>query len=286
MAGEFIRLDGYQLPILDGSVKCVESEIGPLDRAEDSQLRDSVRSRPRVWTCLTPLKLNATIYAIKNYVRGRGHHVAFDTSYNSDGGVGPNSGYTGCSLGTITPTPKFGTRRLAITSSNSMAFTVACPEGDTWTIMFWHQVVATGAWAHHAITKDGAGTTVKYIAGAAGATLANYTVVVTGTSGLFTIIGKNAAGTNFDAWYDDLVILPWAASAAQVAAWAANTVAFSPLPRLNLQGCVLSDASINRQVVVRGTIGATSSGQGSIAGTYYTNLEAVELNFTEVAPFR
>ena len=287
MSGEFLRIDGFEIPVLAGSVRVEESELGSIDRAEDGQLRDFVRSRPRVWSCAMPFLTWVKADAIQHYVRGRGHHVPFDTSYASDGGVGPNSGYAGCSLGTAAPAPKFGTRRLAITSAAAgMTFTVACPLGDQWTLMFWLYTAATATWKHYAVTKDGAGATVKYVDGVAGATLANYSVTVTGTSGAFNIQGKDNAGTNNLVHYDDLVILPWAASASMVAAWAAQTVAFSPLPRLNLQGALLSDASHNRQVTVRGTVGSITTVDAHVGSTFYTNLQAVELSFTEVAPSR
>lgn len=287
MANEFVRLDGYELPILAGSVRIEESEIGTIDRAADAQLRDFIIARPRVWSCAMPFLPWITTDAIQNMVRGRGHHIPFDTSYASDGGVGPNSGYTGCSLGTAAPAPKFGTRRLAITSASAgMTFTVACPLGDQWTLMFWLYTAASAAWHHYAVTKDGTGTTVKYVDGVAGATLANYSVTITGTSGAFNIQGKDNAGTNNTVQYDDMVILPWAASAAMIAAWAAQTVAFSPLPRLNLQGCLLSDANVNRQVTVRGSIGGISTTSAQYGASWYSNLQTVELRFTEVAPTR
>jgi hypothetical protein len=287
MANEFLRIDGFDIPVLAGSGRVEESEVGSIDRAEDGQLRDFIRVRPRVWRVNVPFTTWAKSDALQNLVRGRGHHIPFDTSYASDGGVGPNSGYAGCSLSTSAPSPKFGTRRLAITSAAAgMTFTVACPLGDQWTLMFWLYTAATAVWKHYAVTKDGTGTTVKYVNGVAGATLANYTVTVTGTSGSFNIQGKDNAGTNNLVHYDDLVILPWAATAQMVAAWAAQTVAFSPLPRLNLQGTFISDATVNRQVTVRGNVGGITTAEAHLGGTYYANLQAVELTFTEVAPYR
>ncbi|MDO6750182.1 hypothetical protein, partial [Gilvimarinus sp. 1_MG-2023] len=69
MSGEFLRIDGFEIPVLAGSVRVEESELGSIDRAEDGQLRDFVRSRPRVWSCAMPFLTWVKADAIQHYVR-------------------------------------------------------------------------------------------------------------------------------------------------------------------------------------------------------------------------
>jgi hypothetical protein len=92
--------------------------------------------------------------------------------------------------------------------------------------------------------------------------------------------GKHpTTNTSQDNYFDDLVILPWVASAGQIAVWSAAAAAFSPLPKLDLAGDVIREAG---PIEVRGKPGDTRFVQANVGGAWATNARRVTFTLEEV----
>lgn len=282
----FLAINGYTIPCLDGSVHESTAEHGPTGPSFKGWTRDAIRARARTWSASVPMGIQSNNDAIRHLVLGQGHHFAFDTTLYSDGYVGPSAGYS-IALGTSSPTPKFGTRRANPGSNSTLSYVVDVPLGDNWTLMFYYNSANTtpgaNTYDHYAIVRTN-GVSVVYKNGVVSTSISNYTVTVSGTSATFSLLGKDTAGSNSaNIFYDDLVILPWPASANMVAAWSALTVAFSSMPYLNLTGTILQETG---PAIVRGSVGDRSFAMGSVNGSWYGNLSVLPVTFVEAQPMR
>lgn len=279
-----ISLNGYSLNVAPGSIRrgSIE-EIGPVEGSYKGWTRDAVRARRRTWSGTIPYEVSATQEAVEQLITGRAHHFPFDSGLYSDkSGLGPNSGYS-VTLAATAPTPKFGAYRCQVTSGSAVAWTCDVPIANTWSMAWWFST--GGAWTHYCVTSR-AGTVTRYVSGAvSGATLANYSVTTSGTSGTFSLLGKDTAGTNSaTAYFDDLVIFPTCAlNANLVTAFAASTIAQSSLPFLNLTGDVLDEAG---PVEVRGRLGEVRFVEGYKGGAWNNNLRTVDFTLVETKPYR
>lgn len=232
---DFCAISGWDVQVkLDGGSHAGET-IGSVQRAASSSMHKDVREEKRVWRLQTPLLTIAEANAIENLVKGKGWHFPFnDSMYGAQSNLGPVKGYTGCSIITSTPSPKYGTGCLKITSSNSATWDAQL--GTEYTVMAW---TYTGAvWAHYCLVNDGSGED-PYIDGSAGLTISNITI----SDGQVTLWGKGRDGSPDDREWDDLVILPWAAPSSLIAAVAADDEAFSDLPHLKLSGDMVPDTT-------------------------------------------
>jgi hypothetical protein len=280
-------LNGHTIPVLDGSPSWTYEEIGPVGASIKGWTRDAVRTRRRVFTATVPYHNADKRDEIIHLVSGRGHHIPFDTSLYSDGGVGPNSGYS-CTLGTTAPTPKYGTRRVNVGSGTALSYVVEAPLGDVYSVLWWYNLSNTtpgaNTYLHHAVTKNAAGTVVYYENAVAGATINNYSVAYATPSLTVSLEGQEApgGGATAGAFFDDLVILPFDISATMVASIYGAGRAFSAMPLLNLTGDILREPG---PVLVRGKVGGdVRLAQASVNGTWYNNLRTFPITLTEAQP--
>lgn len=274
-----ISFGGFTPSVQDGSLSVSVEEHGPASPSYRGYLRDAVRARRRTWKFTVPVDTAANGDALADFILGRGHHFAFDTSLYSDGGLGPQSGYA-ASLGTAAPAPKFGSRRVQVNSATTLSWVMSVPRTGSWTMAWWFYNGAS--WDHWAVTSNN--TTLTYYKNGVGTTApGNYSVTESSGNGTFSLLGKNVAGTNQNSQFDDLVILPWPATSTMVTAWAAATSAFHPLPYLYLSGDVLTETG---PVQVRGAVRSLPMSQGAPSSGWANNLRSVDVELVERQPYR
>lgn len=273
----FLALNGWAVGIRSGNAKLRREEIGLTEgRAFTGQQHDTRRAVKRTGQFVAALASEDDGEALENLLTGTGWHMPFDVDlYSEDTRLGPVAGYT-ASLGSTTPSPKFGAKRLLVPSGTSIAWGAGL--GTNYTAMVW---VWNGTSWDHWIRRsdDSSGSTVVTLWKNGTSGQANlYSLVV--TAGSVYLQGKNpSTGTNAATYFDDLVVLPWVASASQIAAWSAAATAFSPLPKLDLSGDVLRESGTTE---VRGKVSDVSYGQAMINGVWQDNARVVSFQLLEV----
>lgn len=254
----FLTLNGVEIPVLDGNASRSRVLIGERGRAFDGTFRSSVRARKRQWSLATPVVTKAEADAIVGLVEGQGHHWSFDADLYSDKGlVGTGAG---ASVGTTSPSPKFGAGRLGITTGNTATFALSL--GGAWTVMVWQWDGA--AWDHYVVTSAGH----KWVNGIRNDAATTTWLAV--SSGTLTLSAPSAA-----AYYDDLVALPYVIPAAWAEVWGVATSAFSALPRLAMAGDIGT-------ATVEGELGAEAYTQAQVDGGWRDNALTVEFTLSEV----
>lgn len=273
----FMTINGWSVGIADKNAKMRREEIGLMDgRAFSGQQHDTRRAVKRTGQFATAVLSEDDGEALENLLTGIGWHFPFDVDlYSEDTRLGPASGYT-ASIGSTSPSPKFGVRRLAVSSSTSIRWDAKL--GTSYTLMAW--IWNGSSWDHWIRRVDdstGSAVTTLWKNGTSGQ--ANlYAITVSGTS--VYLQGKNpTTGANATTYFDDLVVLPWVASASQIAAWSSATSAFSPLPKLDLGGDVIRDGT---SIEVRGRVTDVSIEQAMVGGVWVDNARRVSFTMLEV----
>lgn len=287
----FLTINGKEVPV--ASYARPEREvIGARGRSQNAVMRRGDRAQALILDVETPVIEAADADELEGMALGLGYAFGFDTGlYSGRTSLGPNAGYT-AALGTTAPTPKYGTRRLNVNSSGgAVAWAVDLPVSNQWTAMWWHNLNNSPAntWTHYAVVNDGGQWTV-YTDGAVTygpsgtppTSPGNFSQAVSGDVLTFSLLGKQVNGTNSAvAYFDDLVILPWAASAELVAAVDASARAYPAPPFVEVSGdCVDGD-------VVLCSLAVTSQTgvQAVMGGAWKTTLRSVSFRVEEVAPF-
>lgn len=273
----FLSLNGWSVGIADRNAKLRREEVGLMEgRAFSGMQHDTRRAVKRTGQFTTGVLGEDDGDALENLLTGLGWHFPFDQDlYSEDTKLGPSAGYT-ATLGTTTPTPKFGTRRLSVPSGSTILWPAGL--GSNYTVMAW--IWNGSSWDHWIRRSDdssGSVVTTLYKNGVSGQP-ALYSLTVSG--GAVYLSGRNPA-TNASAttYYDDLVVLPWVASAGQLAAWSSAASPFSPIPKLDLSGDVLREAS---SIEVRGKVTDVVYEQAMVGGVWQDNARRVSFSLLEV----
>lgn len=211
-------------------------------RGFDGTARHHHRTTKRVWSFETPRLAEATAEELEGLLTGLGERFSFDASLYSDGkGFPPDTGYSGCTIDS--GTKKIGAAALKITSGNSATFSFGIT-GDM-TVMLWH---THGTWNHWAAVYDSNAASWSIYQNNTAPTDAMAFATLVGGTGNLTLHGKNDTGTdlagdggNANAWYDEMLILPYQATSAQRTAHhnSGTGYAFGSLPKLKMAGDVL-----------------------------------------------
>lgn len=289
----FLDLNGWDLNVSVDSFRSSDVEIGSRGGAYSGASRDGRRAIGLQFQGTAVLQKNIDAGPLENMLRGRGHHFPFDTTLYADGtGVGPEAGYS-ATLVTAAPAPKYGTRCLKVPSATSISWIVDMPwypeQGmGEYTLMFWFWNGAS--WDHYIITSapDG-GSSFKN--GASAAAPGNYSVTEASPGTLtVTLEGQNAAGANADAYFDDLVILPFsldpqgdAVATDAITGFYTAGRAFSAMPRLLVTGTCLNGGVGYLEML--GAVGNVGWAQAMVGGVW-TTVRTVEFTLTEAAPRR
>lgn len=290
---EFLTLNGWGVPIAEGGAKRSGRQfVGP---AASRSNRGSMRrgERAHAWTdsFTTPVIDADTADALVGLLAGEFYHWPFDDVglYSEGGGLGPVAVGYNAALYTTSPTPKFGTRYVRVsTSGGSIPWSVDLNSASTWTFMFWHNYNNTSpganSWTHYAIVNN-AGSYSVYSNGALSygpsgtppTNPGNFSVSVSGLVGTFSLLGKQVNGTNTaNANFDDVVVALWAMPAAQVAAYYESGQPWSPEPFLDAGGAYFNAGTT--LVEVDPAVGDVETRQAVYGGAWNQDLRVV--NFT------
>lgn len=280
----FLTLAGANIPIGDGSAKLEVNEIGYYGKAIDGTMIGTRRAIKRAWKATT-IPLNPVdALVVKNILLGLGHHWSFDppASYLfSDKGLAATGG--NLTYNTTSPTPKFGAGCALISSGLQEQFPLALVN---YAGTFSPQTFTYVVWNWNGSTWDGyAGVVVNFLAGNV---YKNGTLLAASgfpgfctldASGNFNLFGKTYAGAAANAYFDDLVLLPYAARASDLATWSSASAAFSQLPQLYALGDIF-EAPL--PAAVYGTIGSVTPIQFTDGTTFYDNGQIIEMTLEEV----
>jgi len=233
----FLTLSGIPLAIAEWSQD--DDSPGTESRTVTGQLFKENTYERRRWSGTTKLLPQSEADAIRQLIKGEGHHFGFEDTEYSDKGLGLEA------TPTFSSTAKYGTK--SATSGSDLEADFGARYGTYWTVLAWKYVAST--WVHIARRSDG---TLWDDGETAGATEA--ADISMSASGFLTL----AAGQ-----YDDLVVVPYEMPDAWVEAIAADTQAFSALPRLLLAGDCVGD----EEILVLGTEPAQAfTNDGSTGG--------------------
>lgn len=169
---------------------------------------------------------------------------------------------------------KYGTYGIQLDGVSSEYFQVTAdlaPGGgrgwapDDFTIMFWRKEDA-GTQYHYAYVSDNGSVTEYRNTTASTYNITNTVTITTGASGSVRLLGKAIADgtTNVSAYYDDLVILPFAATSDMVSAAYNLGTQFSSLPLVSVSGDAIMSSSaktffsrVRTMPVVSAVVGGT-----------------------------
>ncbi|QDP63941.1 MAG: hypothetical protein Unbinned3992contig1000_55 [Prokaryotic dsDNA virus sp.] len=239
----FLTISGYEIPISSDGVSLERQGYG------ERTLSYGGAQQPERWGVTNVFDLTATLMtreqarALSGLIQGDGHYWAYDTMLYSSKGLGPVTGY----IVTMSATGgAVGGGYVQVTSSHDIEYPFNTSSDRT--MMVCKYVGA--AWVHYALTYDAStATTVQYKNGAehtpaGGDNITNW-YTYTASTGIHKLDGKDIAGTNADARYDQLVIVPYVMPADMIAAFdtelLTTNLAFSPLPLLRVSGTMIED---------------------------------------------
>ncbi len=260
----YLTINGYALPVADGSVRGETEIIGQDERAFSGALLSDIRSYKRSWRVVTTPRLYAEAEAIHALLLGRGHAWDFEEAGGTNWGYSSKgrtfTSQSGASR--VTADPHFGSANLELSAgSSSVEWALDLP--STWTAMVWRD---TGSgWAHYIETSDGD----YYLDGVASIQEGWFSV----SGGDFTLQHSGLSAVGFD----DLVVLPFVITAEMAAAFGTSTEAFSALPELSLSGDVVGGDVIS----VIGRDLKTRDIQVALGGSWRNNAREVDVLLLE-----
>lgn len=227
----FLTVNGLTVQVRKDSWSESNDDVQTTGRAVNGTYFRDVVAYKRGWTGETPILTGTTAAALRDWIKGRGDYASFESSTRTSRGLTPSGTGT---ANTSTSEKKFGTRSLLISSGGTAAYAFGSGYASRWTVCVWKRT-ASNVFTHYAI--DDAGT--QYKAGAVHTPSGSDSVAnwLTSSSGTFTLLGKDIAGTNSaSAYYDELVVVPYRMTSTQIAALAARTAALSSVPSAVLVG--------------------------------------------------
>jgi len=291
----YLTLEGMTVKAKVGSFRALEPElIAPAEPSLRGHARRGEIAQRRAWVFTVPAQAFSSWSPLAWLLRARGWTFSFNKGVYSDRtGLGPNAGYA-ASFITSSPTPKFGTRALRVSSSGgSIPWNATLQRSNCWSASWWHNYNNSPAntWTHYAVVCD-AGSYTVYTNGAVTygpsstppTSPANFSASVTDGTLTFALLGKQTNGTNTAlSNYDDLAILPWAMPSALVSATynSGTGRAWTGLPFLTLSGDCVGGESI----VVDPRLQDAELRQLILSATRASNAAEVTVRLTEAEPY-
>lgn len=259
----FLRLNGIDVPVQDGSANLTQEDIGSETRAADGTPVFNRRTTKRKWSLRTSIRTAAEALAFRDLVTGKGHVINFDANnYYSSKGLAPTTIGGGWS---ITATlPKFGGFRAAHTVTNTSTWT-AFTSTSPWSISLWRTIDGGTTWNHWLLLSDG----TKYLNGVLSVAASAFCTVAAGV----VTLGNDVAGG-----FDDVVFLPTLVPSSWAASIFNAGFAFGALPRLSADGSFVEQ---NAVISVKGVVGDMKPYQGAL-GSYAANLHDFAFELKEV----
>lgn len=194
-------------------------------------------------------------------------------------GTGANSG---SSWDVDSTYNKYGTYGIDVDGASSEYFRVDTPLAtgtlgltpDDYTIMFWRQEGTGGTQYHYAYVSDN-GSATEYRNGSSGTyNITNTVSISTGAAGYVSLLGKAIADgtTNVQAFYDELIILPYAATSDMVTAVYSKGSAMSKLPLVDVKGDAVGS---NGYITMLSRVTGRDYIQGNLSGSFASNVSRV-----------
>ena len=177
--------------------------------------------------------------------------------------------------------PKVGAANLRVASAASAVLPATLPPSANWGFITWKKD-GTGdytAWTHVGY-RASTGDTYDTAAIDAGVDATNWATKAT-TS--LTLLGKNSAGTNAQAEYDDTVVFNFDPLAAWMVVWTGASFAWptgSSMPRLEMSGNALQHTD-QSTLAVRTRVVDVEAVQAMIDGVWYDNAGRVTFKVKE-----
>lgn len=252
----FLKVNGIEVPVADGSASEEQEVIGSNERAVDASSLVHRRAIKGRWTFETALRPAATAIAFRKLLQGLGHVWSFESTVYSSKGLGPST-LGGLVVSSTTAVWGSKSGKIAAAGSDSV-FGNVWPSNSPYTVAFWNKDGA-GAWTHYVLTS----TPACWVSGVAGADPG----VLTPDSSGFTL-EKHA--TN-DRYWDDIIALPYVVPDDWPGQMYAFTSPWAGLPRLYASGDFLEDDGGTKTVV--GAVDGLVSVQGYYGGSFHDNLQ-------------
>lgn len=192
-----LLINGIDIPVSSSSWEEENNEIGERQRSLSGSVIDTIRARFDSWKGESITTDPVQARALRGLLNGSGHGWSFDVDLYSTKGLGPEAGHNGA---VSASSPKYGAKRLEVTTSGSIAWNLGITASIAWTVSLWR--IESSVWHHYVINymgqkwKDGArndGLSVTFIA-------VNSTV-----SGCVVLNGGGSAAE----YYDDLIVVPY-----------------------------------------------------------------------------
>lgn len=249
-----LTLNGLTIRITAFSENTVN--IGARTDSINGRRRNGVLARKRSWSAAGNLVNKPTMDALRCWIAGEGHSWSFEDDGESDTnaglysstGIGPQAG--GGTYSRDATQHKFGASSLLVSSGSTCSYFIgAQAKSVPFTIALWKLVSST--WTHYAITHDGEGNFTQYKSGSVHTPSGSDDIelwldINTGT-GVVGLKGKNIAGTNAAANYDDLRFIPQVITAGMISALADNarTTAYPDYPAVQISGDSVDGETVN-----------------------------------------
>ena len=286
----FLKLNNYEMPIAAESVSIQRSRVGRTGRSySGTYTSDEKYSKRTITASTTPMTYEDAV-AHEGLILGRGHSFSFDDGLYSSRGLGPNRGYGAQwnPTGGITNDSYVDSEE-----ANTLSWTIPSVFQGDWCVSVWLQW--NSDWQGWVGRGNGSTVQTFYrwgVNGSHGGTGGNYDGTPEATS-TFTGDFDISTGTSFSLKtvrsqeIDGLQIFPYHPTKSMTSSWKdmrsypAQTTfinPFSPLPSLYLSGdCIPED-----QIEVFGTVTAVDYVQGTIDGSFQSNLVTLEFTLEEV----
>jgi hypothetical protein len=257
----FLALCGWEIPIADGQASQIEAGGRGRSVSLWGTPRAAQRLSVRRWDLTSRILSQEDADALQELLGGIGHVLPFDTGLDASTGLAPERGYRAKLL------PSSGAFAGAVEVLASGTLVYDAQLGDRWTVTLW--TYEGGAWVPYTVRDDGA----KWASGVRNDTATTSWLSV--ASGALTLSPGGAARR-----FDDLTILPWRSSAAQIAAHHARTAGFPRLPLLELTGDLVPDAA----VTVSAELEEQEGVQAQLEDGWEAGARRVSFTLTEVLP--
>ncbi len=229
-----ITIHGFELEAAEFSSKDLLYGL-ERSRSQDATARQTYIDDKLEISIAMPLADPSVVGPIISLTKGQGHVWSFDADVFSSKGLG----WTATQPTRDTTNMKFGAASGAVASAATV--TAAYTEATTRTVFYWRRP-NSGSFNHYALVLTGATVTSKFKNGVTTAeTVTNW--FTANADGSFALLGKDDAGANSIAQYDDLVVVPFVATTAMITAWSAGTRAWADLPKLNMSGDLIPDVA-------------------------------------------
>lgn len=212
----FLKINNYDVSVLDGSADVSEEEIGSSTRAFSGHLIQSTRARARVLKATTPILSSVNAKALVGLLKADGHGWEFDDIYSSKG------------LGAASGTYSLSSSQITVNSGDTVTFDTNI--GSAWTAIVYNDPSGD----RYAIDSSGA----QYENNSTTTGVNNMINVV---SGDFKIYGTNKAGAGANMTWDWAMVFPFVFNTEMHT----SNFQFSEIPTLKVLGSALRSPSTN-----------------------------------------